>query len=120
MRILFSVFLVLNLIAEVLAATSLIGGPDGIAAAGRGNQWAMHYGFAVLAIASASLWVWPQRSNIRVVTAVLGVLMVFHSGVLVSLVLAGDQPAGVVIHSVLALLAIVLFALRSRWCNVVG
>jgi hypothetical protein len=119
MRILFSVFLVLNLLAELLAATSLIGGPDGIAAAGRGNQWAMHYGFAVLAIASATLWVWPQRSHLKVVTAVLGVLMVFHSGVLASLVLAGDQPVGVVIHSVLALLAIGLFTQRARWCTVV-
>ena len=119
MRIAFTVFLVLNLLAELLAATSLIGGPEGIAAAGIGKQWSMHYGFAVLAIASATLWVWPHRSHLQVVTAVLGVLMVFHCAVLVSLVLAGDQPAGVVIHSVLAVLAVGLFALRSRWCTAV-
>ena len=44
MRILFIIVLVVNLLTELLAATTLIGGPDGIAAAGKGAMWSMHYG----------------------------------------------------------------------------
>lgn len=77
----------------------------------------MHYGFAALALASASLWVWPYRTNRAAVTAVLGVLMIFHVGLFTSLTLAGDQQAGMVIHAVLALLAVILFSLRSKWCD---
>lgn len=117
MKTLFIILLVLNLLVEALAAATLIGGPGGVAAAGAGNQWSMHYGFAALAIASASLWVWPHRSDPRAVTAVLGVLMIFHSGVFVSLTLAGDQAAGMVIHAVLASLCILLFGTRRRWCR---
>jgi hypothetical protein len=117
MRILFTIVLVLNLLTEALAATTLIGGPEGVAAAGQGGLWSMHYGFAALAIASATLWVWPHRDNLKVVTAVLGVLMTFHTGLLVSLALAGDQMAGMTIHAVLALLCIVLFTQRSKWAS---
>lgn len=117
MKILFIVLLVLNLLTEALAAVSLIGGPDGIAAAGRGGQWSMHYGFAVIAIASALFWVWPHRSNMKVVTVVLGMLTTFHCGLFVSLTVAGDQQAGMVIHAVLAVLCIFLFTQRSKWCN---
>lgn len=117
MKTLFSIVLVLSFLAEALAATTLIGGPGGVAAAGTGGQWSMHYGFAALAIASASLWLWPYRADRRAVTAMLGTLMTFHTGVLLSLVLAGDQQAGVVIHSVLSLSCIVLFTQRSRWCT---
>ena len=117
MKYLFGVLLILNFLAEALAATSLIGGPDGIAAAGSGGQWSMHYGFAVLAVASAGLWVWPQRRNLGAVTAVLGILTVFHVGVLVSLILAGDQPAGVVIHGVLAPLSALCLLKRRAICE---
>ena len=118
MKILFTVVLVLNFLTETLAATTLIGGPEGIAAAGKGGRWSMHYGFAALAIASASLWIWPHRTNLRVVTAVLGVLMTFHTGLLISLSLAGDQQPGVVIHAVMSVLCIALFTQRARWCTV--
>ena len=117
MQILFVVFLVLNLLAEALAAVSLIGGEGGVAAAGSGGQWSMHYGFAVIAIASASIWVWPVRRDRRAVTAVLGILLMFHVSVLVSLAVAGDQAVGVVIHSVLAILAALLFSLRQRFTD---
>lgn len=120
MKILFVVLLVLNCLTEVLAATTLIGGPDGIAAAGRGGMWSMHYGFAALAIASASLWVWRYRTNLSAVTAVLGVLLTFHTGLFISLTLAGDQQAGMVIHAVLSVLCIVLFTQRSKWCTPAG
>lgn len=117
MKILFTVFLVLHSLTELMAAGSLIGGPEGISAAGLGGQWSMHYGFAALALASASLWVWPYRSNRAAVTAVLGVLMIFHIGLLISLTTAGDQQVGMVLHAVLAVLAVILFSLRSKWCD---
>lgn len=117
MKKLFVALLVLNVLTEALAATTLIGGPGGISAAGAGNQWSMHYGFAALAIGSAALWVWPYRNNLNAVTAVLGVLMTFHSGLFVSLMVAGDQPAGVIIHAVLAALCILLFIQRRSWCQ---
>ncbi len=115
MKILFAVILVLNFLTEALAATSLIGGPEGIAAAGKGGMWSMHYGFAAAAIASASLWAWPYRSDLRVVTAVLGTLLIFHTGLFISLSLAGDQKAGMVIHAVLATLSLIAFARRKTW-----
>ena len=117
MKILFTVVLVLNFLTETLAAATLIGGAEGIAAAGKGGMWSMHYGFAALAIASASLWIWPHRANLSVVTAVLGVLMTFHTGLLISLSLAGDQQAGVVIHAVMSVLCIALFTQRAKWCT---
>lgn len=117
MKGLFAAFLALNFLVEAFAAFALITGPGGISAAGTGNQWSMHYGFAVLAIASASLWVWPRRTDYQVVTAVLGVLVVFHCAVAISLATAGDQKVGLVIHTVFATLSILLFALRARWCN---
>ena len=117
MKKLFAAFLVLNFLVEAFAGSALIAGPGGLSAAGSGNQWSMHYGFAVLAIASASLWVWPRRADYQVVTAVLGVLMVFHCALVVSLATAGDQQVGFIIHSVFAASSIALFALRARWCN---
>ena len=107
----------MNLLTESLAATTLIGGPDGIAAAGKGGMWSMHYGFAALAMASVSLWIWPNRRNLKAVTAVLGVLSTFHTGLFISLTLAGDQQVGQIIHGVMAVLCIVLFTLRARWCK---
>lgn len=114
MRKLFNVLLVLNFLVEAMAAASLIGGPDGLAAAGRGGMWSMHYGFAALAIASVSLWIWPYRSDRKAVTAVLGLLLTFHSGLVVSLAAAGDQAVGLVLHAVLASLSALLFARRGR------
>lgn len=118
MKVAFAVFLVLHFLTETMAAVSLIGGPQGVMAAGTGNQWSMHYGFAALALASASLWLWRSRHVLAAVTPVLGVLMIFHCGVLTSLILAGDQQVGVVLHSILAVFAIVLFIQRGRWCAV--
>lgn len=116
MQLLFVIVLVLNLLVEGFAAFSLIAGPGGLSAAGTGDQWSMHYGFAAVAIASASLWIWPRRTDLHAVTAVLGILLVFHTGLAVSLATAGDQQVGMVIHVVLAALSLVAFARRSSWC----
>lgn len=114
MRHVYTLLLVLSCLTELLAAATLIGGPDGLPAAGRGEMWSMHYGFAALAIASCSFLAWPQRQNVGAVTVVLGVLSTFHTGLAVSLFTAGDQPAGLVIHCVLALLAWFLLSQRAR------
>jgi len=114
LKILFVIILVLSFLTEVLAAVALIGGPEGIAAAGKGGQWSMHYGFAALAIASVSLWTWSKRTVPAVITVTIGVLLVFHSGLAVSLFLAGDQQPGQVIHTVLAGLLLVLFLQRGK------
>jgi|DEB0MinimDraft_6_1074348.scaffolds.fasta_scaffold126300_2 hypothetical protein len=116
MKKLFAALLVLNLLFELLAASSLIAGPEGIRATGLGNQWSMHYGFAALAIASVSVWAWPGRQLMVVATPVLGILLTFHTGLFISLMVAGDQVAGSVIHAVLALLAWALFLTRKKWC----
>ena len=122
MQTLFKIFLVLNLLAETLAATSLIGGPGGAAAALAGAgantaMWSMHYGFAVVSIASAIFWIWPRQTSAAAVTPVLGMLMLFHIGVLISLSLEATQTVGIGIHSVLAVLAVILFTQRSKWCT---
>ena len=117
MKVLLIVMLTLNLVTELLAATSLIGGPDGLAAAGKGGMWSMHYGFAALAIASASLWVWPYRTHLPTLTAVVGILTTFHIGLVVSLAAAGDQNAGMIIHAVHATLCVVLFLKRRTLCT---
>lgn len=117
MKALFVIVLVLNLLTEAMAATALIGGPEGVSAAGKGEMWSLHYGFAALAIGCATFWIWPYRNNIKAVTPMLGVLLTFHTGLFVSLTLAGDQMAGMVMHAVLATLCILLFTQRSKWCS---
>lgn len=114
MKILLMVTLVLHLLMEVLAGAALIGGPEGISNAGAGNMWSMHYGFAALALASISIWVWPKRTDLGVLTVGLSILLVFHYGLTLSLYLAGDQMGGMIGHAVLAILCSVLFVSRSR------
>ena len=117
MKIFFNTFLILNTLIETMAGTAQIIRPGGIPDAGQGDQWSMHYGFAALAIASASLWLWRYRTNLNTVTAVLGILCTFHAGICFSLIMAGDQQAGVVIHSVFAVAFIFLFSQRTKWCS---
>ncbi len=114
MKILLMVTLVLHLLMELLAGAALIGGPEGISNAGAGNMWSMHYGFAALALASISIWVWPKRSDLAVLTVALSVLMVFHFGLTLSLYLAGDQAGGMIGHAVLAVLCTVCFVSRGK------
>ena len=117
MHIVLSITLVLNALVELLAGASLILGPVGISAAGTGEMWSMHYGFAVLAIASISIWVWPQRYNRQVVTPALLSLIVFHVGLCCSLTLAGDQFVGSIIHGVFSFLFVLLFGMRGTFVS---
>jgi hypothetical protein len=111
MKILLNTVLILSALTELLAAATLIGGPAGLSAAGSGEMWSMH--FAALAIASLSAWVWPRRSDLAALTVALSTLLVFHTGLTVSLAAAGDQPVGLVIHAVLATLCAILFIRRA-------
>jgi len=119
MKTLFTVFLVLNLLAETLAAFTLIGGPLGLQAPEpiEGSRWAMNYGFAVIAIASAIFWLWGKRTSFTAVTPVLGMLMIFHISLAIALSMDASQFAGFILHSVLAVIAIGLFATRNKWCT---
>ena len=117
MKILFNILLVLSFFFETLAGVSLVIGPEGITNSGLGNQWSMHYGFAALSIASVSLWAWPYRANLPVVTCTLGVLFIFHTGLSVSLSIAGDQQTGMIIHSLLSVLSLLLLTQRLKWCS---
>ena len=98
MQTLLTAALALNFALEAFAATVLIGGPGGFAdaAAPAASRWSMHYGFAVIAIASAGVWLWPVRRELAALTPVLGILTMFHGGVLISLLRAGDQAQGAV------------------------
>ena len=113
MAMLWNVVIVLSALTEIMAAVTLIGGPEGVANAGAGNMWSMHYGFAALAIASLSLWIWPRRKNADANAVALGVLITFHTGLFISLALAGDQAVGMVLHGILAALSMVVFARRG-------
>ena len=119
MKSLFTVFLVLNLLAETLAAVTLISGPLGLQAPDpvEASRWAMNYGFAVIAIASAALWIWSKRSTLAAVTPVLGMLMVFHISLFIALSMDETQAFGFILHGILALLAVVLFTQRRKWCT---
>jgi len=117
MNILLNLLLILNALTEGLAAAGLIGGPDGISAAGAGQMWSMHYGFAALAIASISIWVWPHRHQLQPITIALGTLLVFHTGLCASLALAGDQAAGMAAHGLLAIMCVILFVQRRAFAE---
>ena len=66
MPIAFNTLLILSFLMELMAAIALITGPGGFSAAGQGELWSLHYGFAALAIASFSVWVWPQRHRMMI------------------------------------------------------
>ena len=117
MKKVFVGFLVLNFLLEGLAAVFLIGGPQGVFsdAQSDGMMWAMNYGFAAAAIASAIFWIWPGRDNRQAVGAVLGILLAFHAMIFVSFAIQGDQIPYVLVHGVMAVFAVVLYAKRSAY-----
>ena len=118
MKMFFTSVLILNLLLEALAAASLIGGPQGLAnIQPETGMWAMNYGFAVIAIASAVFWIWPHRENRQAVTPVLGILLTFHTCLFIALSSAGTQVFGIVAHGIMTVLCLVLFTQRSKWCT---
>jgi hypothetical protein len=119
MKRIFTGFLVLNFLLEGLAAITLIGGTLGILSIAQleAGPWAMHYGFAAAAIATAIFWVWPYRDNRQAVSPVLGILLAFHAAVFVSFAMQGNQVPPIVVHGVMAALAFILYTKRSKWCG---
>ena len=119
MKRLFTTYLVMNLLLETLAAVTLIGGAMGLFSVGgfEAGMWAMNYGFASLAMASAVFWVWPHRSTHAAVETVLGILLTFHALISVAFAIQGNQELPVVIHAVMAVLAIYFYLQRTKWCS---
>ncbi|MEM7078610.1 MAG: hypothetical protein AAF513_08280 [Pseudomonadota bacterium] len=112
MAIFLAIALGLHFLMEMLAAIGLI--MKGVKLAGDGELWSMHYGFAALAPASVSLWLGPYRRQAGALTVALGLLCSFHTGLAISIAIAGDMVGGMVGHAVLAVLSIALFVLRGR------
>ena len=119
MRSLFAIYLVLNLVLEGIAAVTLVGAGLGLFTIAQleSGMWSMNYGFAAVAIASALFWVWPHRAKREVVGPVLGILFAFHALVSVSFAIDGTQVPSIVVHGIMALLGIFLYARRSSWCE---
>ncbi len=119
MRVFFIIVLVLNLLIESLAAASLILGPQGAFAEVRTGDgtWSMIYGFAAFAIATAIIWIWPNRNDNKAVGSVMGMLVTFHTALFIALAIAGTQNVGMIIHGVMAVFCLVLLTQRSKWCT---
>jgi len=117
MKNIFIGFLVLNLLFEGLTGVLLVAGSLGAQAdmPTDGMNWMMNYGFAALAVASAILWIWPDRSNRHAVGAVLGILLVFHLMLCASIAIQGGQLLYVAIHGAMAALALFLYVKRSAY-----
>ena len=109
----------MNFLLEGLLAITLIGGTLGILSIARleAGPWAMNYGFAAAAIATAIFWVWPYRDNRQAVSPILGILLTFHAAVFVSFAMQANQVPPIVVHGVMAALAFILFTQRSKWCG---
>lgn len=118
MKKLFSAYLVLNFVLELLAAITLIGGTLGLFSVAQleTGMWSMNYGFAAIAMASTVFWVWPHRSSHAAVGSVLGILLTFHALVSVSFAIQGDQVTPIVAHAIMAIVAIFFYSQRTKWC----
>jgi hypothetical protein len=118
MKKVFTGMLMLNLLVEAVAASFLIGSPDTLFPEGpaAGITWARNYGFAALAMGSTIFWIWPFRDNYSTVSAVLGIMMTFHTGVTISLALSTTQMGPAFLHGFMAVFTISLYTMRSKWC----
>ena len=108
-----------NLIFETLAGVVLITGDLGLNAEVMAPEgmWGMNYGFAALAIASALIWIWPHRTSFAATGVILGVLITFHAGLFIALMLAGNQLTPAILHLTLGVLCLVAWLRRATWCS---
>ena len=118
MKNLFTGYLVINLLLEGIAAIALIGVTLGLFSIEQleTGMWAMVYGFAALAIATPVFWIWPYRTIRVAVGPVLGILLAFHALVAIAFALQGNQVPFVIVHGLMAALAIYLYSQRTTWC----
>ena len=54
-------------------------------------------------------WVWPYRENRQAVSAVLGILLTFHTMLVISLAIPENQAPGMTAHAVMVVLCMSLY-----------
>ena len=118
MKKLFTGFLFLNFLLEIVAGVALIGATLGLLSVPQleTSMWTMIYGFAALSVATAIFWIWPHRDSRAAVGAVLGILFSFHALLFIAFVIEGNQVPPTIAHGVMAALAIYLYMQRPKWC----
>jgi hypothetical protein len=55
--------------------------------------------------------------TLAAVESLLGILLTFHALISVSFAIQGNQEVPVVIHAVMAVLAIYCYSQRAKWCT---
>ena len=118
MKNLFTGFLFLNFLLEIVAGVVLIGATLGLFSVAQleTGMWSMIYGFAALAVATAIFWIWPHRDSRTAVGAVLGILFSFHALIFIAFVIVGNQVPPTIAHGVMAAYAMYLYMQRPKWC----
>lgn len=118
MKKLFTGFLFLNFLLEIVAGAVLIGATLGLLSVAQleTGMWSMIYGFAALAVATAIFWIWPHRDSRAAVGAVLGILFSFHAFISIAFVIEGNQVPTAIAHGVMAAFAVYLYMRRPKWC----
>lgn len=118
MKKLLNTMLIMNLAIEAPVGLTLILSPasflwaDHVEAA----MWARNYGVGAFAVSTMIFWLWPHRDSFTTTGVALGFLMCFHTILTGALLTAESQLAGAILHSILALMCIVLYFQRAKWC----
>ena len=122
MKRLLMVVLAINFLFEGFIAIVLIASPQTLVPSEQieGLSWAINYGFAALAMASVTLWVWRFMDDFRVMGPALGILAVFHTGLTIGTGMSASTGAGfgpTIVHGLLGLACWFLLFQRSKWCE---
>ena len=118
MRILLFVVLVLNFLFEGWLSVMMVplpfsGGEFDV----QTQQWAVHYGFAALVMALTIVLFWLYGNTSSSLAMGLGVLCLFHLGIMTSSLAAyshGGMLGPAVVHGILFVAFTVLFILRDK------
>ena len=118
MKKLLNTFLVMNLVVEAPVGISLILAPTSFLSAHHAEAaiWARNYGVAAFAVSTFIFWLWPHRDSYSTTGVALGFLMCFHTILSGALFTAEALLPGAILHSAFALMCIVLYFQRSKWC----
>ena len=114
--------LVINFLFEGFIAVALIVSPQSFVPSEQveGISWAINYGFAALAMASVTIWVWRVMDDFKVMGPALGTLAVFHTGLAIGTAMSASAGPGfgpTIVHGLLAIGCWFLFFQRSKWCE---
>jgi hypothetical protein len=120
MRKLLNLVLIATFVIEAPVGTMLMFAPESFLPAGQidGVLWARNYGVAAFAISTLLFWTWSSRDSHQTMGVTLGFLMTFHAILAIALLVTGGQLTGAVLHSILAVLSVVLYFRRAQWCVV--